>query len=40
MIYCWIRDYYVEQNECCVLCKFYIEKTDTCTEESREEKKQ
>jgi hypothetical protein len=35
MIYCWIRDCYVEQNECCVLCKSYDEKTDTCKIEGK-----
>jgi hypothetical protein len=30
MIYCWVRDEYIEQNECCTLCKDYDEKTDSC----------
>jgi len=39
MIFCWVRDCYVAQKEVCVLCKFYKEETDTCTEEAREEEK-
>jgi hypothetical protein len=30
MIYCSMRDCYVEQDDCCVLCKFYKEETDSC----------
>lgn len=30
MIYCPIRETYVDQDGCCVLCKFYEEKTDSC----------
>jgi hypothetical protein len=37
MIYCPVREMYVEQDDCCVLCKFYKEEIDTCTRE--EEKK-
>jgi hypothetical protein len=33
MIYCWVREDYVEQKECCVLCKDYDEKTDSCNVE-------
>jgi hypothetical protein len=29
MIYCWVRDCYIEQDNCCVLCKNYNEKTDS-----------
>jgi len=36
MIYCPIRELYVEQNDCCVLCKFYEEKTDTCKRDAEE----
>jgi hypothetical protein len=36
MIYCWVRDCYVAQNEVCVLCKDYDEITDTCKSEEKE----
>jgi hypothetical protein len=36
MIYCWIREDYVEQDKCCVICKSYDEKTDSCTVEENE----
>ena len=36
MIYCSVREVYVEQDDCCVLCKFYEEKIDSC---KREEEK-
>jgi hypothetical protein len=35
MIFCWIRDCYVEQNECCVLCKGYDKETDSCKVEEK-----
>jgi len=30
MIYCPIRELYVEQNDCCVMCKFYEFEKDSC----------
>ena len=30
MIFCWTRDKYVEQEDCCVMCKNYDKETDTC----------
>jgi hypothetical protein len=30
MIYCWVRDSYVEQDDCCVLCKNYDSEKDDC----------
>jgi hypothetical protein len=30
MIYCKVREDYVEQKNCCVLCKDYEEKIDKC----------
>ena len=33
MIYCWVRDCYVEQKNCCILCKYYDETKDNCKEE-------
>ncbi len=36
MIYCPIREKYVEQNDCCVLCKFYEEIEDDCKREEEE----
>lgn len=38
MIYCAVRQCYVEQDECCVLCKDYEEKTDSCKYPEPEEK--
>ena len=31
MIYCPTREKYVEQSDCCVMCKFYKEEKDSCT---------
>jgi len=30
MIYCPVREKYVEQNGCCVMCKNYKEEKDCC----------
>jgi len=35
MIYCPVREMYVEQDDCCVMCKFYEEKTDSCKREDQ-----
>jgi hypothetical protein len=35
MIYCWVRDTYVEQNEVCVLCKNYELEKDACKTEEK-----
>jgi len=37
MMYCWVRDCYVEQDEVCILCKNYDKEKDDCKVEEKNE---
>jgi len=34
-MYCWVRDCYVDQEDCCILCNNYEQKEDKCKLEEK-----